>query len=102
METCAACGEGFGCGNVEGKTSCWCSELPAVMPVEGKGCLCPKCLKTEIARRVGDCLGCAHAKTLTTKSRSAIFLCLRSEKEPAFARYPALPTGGCRGREAKG
>ena len=26
-----------------------------------EGCLCPKCLKAEITRRVGDCFGCAQA-----------------------------------------
>ena len=81
METCVACGETFGCGNVEGKTSCWCADLPTVMPVTDEGCLCPKCLKTEIERRVGDCFGCAHAKTLKTKNGSAIFMCGRAEKE---------------------
>jgi len=102
METCAACGETFGCGNVEGKTSCWCADLPAVMPVSGDECLCPKCLKAEISRRVGDCLGCAHARTLKSKGGTAIFLCGRAEKEPAYARYPALPVAGCRGRAAQG
>ena len=98
METCADCGESFGCGNVEGTTSCWCSDLPAVMPVTGKGCLCPKCLKAEISRRVGDCFGCAHVKTLETKSKSAIFMCGRAEKEPSYPRYPALPLLNCPGR----
>lgn len=98
METCAACGESFGCGNEEKKASCWCSDLPAVMPVDGASCLCPKCLKAEIARRVGDCFGCAHSKTLKTKTGSAIFLCGRAEKEPSFARYPSLPMKVCSGR----
>ncbi|MDD5302862.1 MAG: cysteine-rich CWC family protein [Elusimicrobia bacterium] len=98
METCAACGEPFGCGNVEGKTSCWCSGLPAVMPVTGKGCLCPRCLKAEIASRVGDCFACSHSKTLKTKSGSAMFLCGRAEDEPSYARYPALPLLGGPGR----
>lgn len=97
MENCAACGETFGCGNVEGKASCWCSDLPAVMPVDGKGCLCPKCLKAEIALRIGGCLDCAHSKTLKTKSGSAIFLCGRAETEPSYARYPALPLLDCPG-----
>ena len=98
MEKCVACGETFGCGNVEGKTSCWCADLPAVMPVTDEGCLCPKCLRAEITRRVGDCLDCAHAKTLKTKSGSAIFMCGRAEKEPSYARYPALPLRDCPGR----
>src|SRR4051794_18358058 len=98
MESCSACGEKFGCGGAEGKSSCWCAELPAVLPVTGDGCLCPKCLKAELASRIGDCLGCAHARTLKTKSGSAIFLCGRAETEPSYARYPALPKRGCAGR----
>ena len=101
MEKCVACGESFGCGNVEGKTSCWCAELPAVMPLTDEGCLCPKCLKAEILRRVGDCLDCGHAKTLTTKSKSAIFMCGRADKEPSYARYPALPLRDCPGRSPR-
>ena len=98
MVSCVRCGVEFGCGNEEKKTSCWCADLPAVMPVTDEGCLCPKCLKAEISRRVGDCFGCSHAKTLKTKTGSAIFLCGRAEKEPSYARYPALPMSGCAGR----
>ncbi len=98
METCSECGESFGCGNVEGKTSCWCADLPAVMPVTDAGCLCPKCLKAEITRRVGDCFGCGHAKTLKSKSGNALFMCGYAEKDPSYARYPALPLLDCPGR----
>lgn len=100
MESCAACGETFGCGGAEGKSACWCAELPAVMPVSEAGCLCPPCLEAEIVRRVGDCLGCAHARTLKTKTGSAIFQCGRADKEPSYVRFPALPLKGCPGRSA--
>lgn len=95
------CGAVFGCGGAEGKTSCWCADIPPVMPVSDEGCLCPRCLKAEVLKRVGDCLDCAHAKTLKSKSGSAIFLCGRAEKEPAYQRYPALPTKSCPGRSPK-
>jgi hypothetical protein len=98
MGTCVVCGDCFGCGNEEKKAPCWCADLPAVMPVSDAGCLCPKCLKAEVTRRVGDCFGCSHSKTLKTKSGSAIFLCARAEKEPAYTRYPTLPLRGCPGR----
>ena len=101
MEKCIACGEEFGCGGAEGKSSCWCADLPTVMPVTDAGCLCPKCLKAEVTRRVGDCLDCTHAKTLKTKTGSAIFQCGRAEKEPTYARYPALPLRNCPGRARK-
>lgn len=68
------------------------------MPLSDAGCLCPSCLKAEIARRVGDCLGCAHAETLKTKTGAAIFLCGRAESDPSYEKYPRLPTAGCRGR----
>lgn len=97
MDKCVACGDSFGCGNAEGGGPCWCAGLPAVMPVTDEGCLCPKCLRAEVARRVGDCLECAHSRALTTKSGSAIFLCGRAESEPDYARYPALPLRGCPG-----
>jgi hypothetical protein len=98
VETCVRCRAEFGCG-AAGPGPCWCADLPAVMPLSDAGCLCPPCLKAEIARRVGDCLGCAHAKTLKTKTGSAIFLCGRSEKEPSrFEKYPRLPVADCPGR----
>ena len=60
-ETCSRCGASFGCGMGQG--SCWCAELPPLMPVPRSGeasadgdgdpasCLCPPCLREEIARR---------------------------------------------------
>lgn len=53
METCVRCGARFGCGRTEKKKTCWCAELPLVMPVpkEGNECLCPDCLKAEIVAR---------------------------------------------------
>lgn len=56
METCARCGKTFGCGMKDGASTCWCAELPPALPVpvEGEGaCLCPDCLKAEIARAAG-------------------------------------------------
>lgn len=100
METCARCKAEFGCGNVEGKTSCWCAELPPVMPL-GDACLCPKCLKEEIARRVGDCLDCAHARVLKTKTGSAIFQCGLADKDARYEKFPRLPAVACAGREDK-
>jgi hypothetical protein len=97
MEKCIRCGTEFGCGNIEGRGVCWCAELPPVMPVTDEGCLCPPCLKAEITARVGKCLDCAHAKTLKTKTGSAIFLCGRAESEPSYAKYPRLPMAVCAG-----
>lgn len=92
------CGAEFGCGMEAGQTACWCAELPPVMPVNAEGCLCPKCLRAEVTERVGDCFGCAHARTLTSKGGAAMFLCGLAEQDPVYAKYPRLPTRGCRGR----
>jgi hypothetical protein len=97
VETCARCKAQFGCGQAEGGGSCWCADLPPIMPVKGESCLCPSCLRAEVAARVGDCLGCAHARVLKSKSGGAIFLCGRAESEPAYPRYPRLPTRSCPG-----
>ena len=55
LKTCESCGAAFTCDIERGEKSCWCFELPKVMPVEeGKSCLCPACLKREIARRTAE------------------------------------------------
>lgn len=92
----------------EGKTSCWCAELPAVLPVpaEGEGaCLCPDCLREDVAKarlRLGQCLDCRHRKALRSKSGEDLVLCARASAEPAFPKYPRLPMSGCGGFERPG
>ena len=102
MERCERCGEDFSCGSKEGKASCWCAELPAVLPVPAPGakalCLCPKCLRAEAERLLGSCLGCQHSKAGTTKGGGAVFRCLRADTDPGYARYPRLPVKDCPGR----
>lgn len=100
-ERCARCGASFGCGMTEGKSSCWCADLPAVMPVpkEGEGaCLCPKCLQEDVARarlNWGQCLDCGHRRMLTTKGGGPIIHCTN----PALEKYPRLPVSRCAGFE---
>ncbi len=50
---CRGCGAEFGCGRAGGAERCWCADLPQVMPVPDPDadCLCPECLRKEIARR---------------------------------------------------
>lgn len=87
----------------EGKTSCWCAELPAVLPVpaEGEGtCLCPDCLRDDVAKarlRLGQCLDCAHRKPLRSKGGGDLVLCGLAAERPRFAKYPPLPMSGCAG-----
>jgi len=58
-QICPQCGTTFGCDIAQGKTHCWCMELPAI-PKDitaktaglSEGCLCPACLK-ELAQSVG-------------------------------------------------
>ncbi len=51
---CVRCGASFRCGNVAGDPTCWCAELPPVMPLDAAAtsCFCPACLREEVARRV--------------------------------------------------
>jgi hypothetical protein len=51
--SCPRCGAVFVCGNEAGAASCWCAELPPVLPVPGAGggCYCPACLREVIERQ---------------------------------------------------
>lgn len=52
MSTCARCSAPFGCAMADGSDApCWCTALPAVVPVPGldASCWCPQCLKQHIA-----------------------------------------------------
>ena len=50
---CPACGTEFDCGAKSGRETCWCFNLPNVMPVDSKqDCLCPQCLKKRIDEHV--------------------------------------------------
>jgi hypothetical protein len=51
MSTCTRCGAEFGCAMADGGAGpCWCTELPAAVPVPGEAaaCWCPACLKRHI------------------------------------------------------
>ncbi|WP_296951742.1 cysteine-rich CWC family protein [uncultured Massilia sp.] len=59
MSACARCGAAFGCAMADGGDGapCWCTRLPAVVPVPADGtaagCWCPACLEQHIALREG-------------------------------------------------
>lgn len=95
MKACVRCKAEFGCGADEGKKTCWCEELPAVMPVTDEGCLCPACLRQEVEARVGLCGSCGSAKVLATKTGAAIFQCQRSAVDASFPKFPPLPMKSC-------
>jgi uncharacterized protein len=44
-KVCEQCGSKFICEISAGKSTCWCFDLPRVMPViPSTDCLCPSCL----------------------------------------------------------
>ena len=47
----------------------------------------------------GLCADCRHAQRLASK-RSHFLRCRKSDEDPRFARYPALPVVACEGYEA--
>ena len=50
-KSCQRCGTTFTCDIARGEKRCWCFDLPNVLPVDPKkDCLCPDCLKKEIAQ----------------------------------------------------
>lgn len=48
---------------------------------------------------VGLCASCVQARRITSGKGSAFWYCRRSETDPAFPKYPALPVLSCRGYE---
>lgn len=52
-KVCEKCNTSFSCFN----EACWCSELPAIMPLdENRDCLCSSCLKEEVIDKIQDYL----------------------------------------------
>lgn len=54
-QVCPECGAEFRCGAVAGEATCWCFDLPNVIPLDQigddqqpAGCLCPECLQKRI------------------------------------------------------
>lgn len=52
-EACERCGATFECGMKAGVEHCWCADLPPIAPSAAfTSCLCPRCLRDEIAGRI--------------------------------------------------
>ena len=52
-KSCDNCNSAFECGAGSPQSVCWCSTLPGIEIIEeGKDCLCPDCLKKEIANKI--------------------------------------------------
>jgi hypothetical protein len=47
----------------------------------------------------GLCATCQYVKTTATKRGSVFYLCLRSQTDASFRKYPPLPVTQCRGYE---
>src|SRR5262245_62026382 len=45
----------------------------------------------------GLCATCQHVKSTATKRGSVFYLCLRSQTDASFRKYPPLPVLQCRG-----
>jgi hypothetical protein len=55
-----------------------------------------------LGSRVGLCLSCQHVDVITSSRESTFYRCRRSENDPSFRKYPALPVVACRGYERDG
>jgi hypothetical protein len=49
--------------------------------------------------RAGLCATCRHLKRNRNDRGSVFYYCRRSETDPSFPKYPALPVLRCRGHE---
>ena len=50
----------------------------------------------------GLCATCQYVKSTATKRGSVFYLCLRSQTDASFRKYPPLPVTQCRGYEPQG
>ncbi len=48
----------------------------------------------------GLCADCLHSRQISSRRGSAFWLCRKSESDPAFPKYPALPVLRCAGYES--
>ena len=46
---------------------------------------------------IGLCASCAHAETIQSSKGSVFTMCLLSQTDPSFPRYPRLPVLKCDG-----
>lgn len=106
--SCLKCGSPVDCGLAQGRKTCWCAELPAVMSLTGnpKDCLCRDCLEAEVSARItvekkraGLCADCRSARRVRTKGGVLLYLCERSTADPYFPKYPRLPMEECPSHE---
>lgn len=49
--------------------------------------------------RVGLCQSCQHTRRIVSAKGSAFWMCLRSQEDPRFRKYPPLPVLRCSGYE---
>ena len=49
----------------------------------------------------GLCATCQHVKPTITKRGSVFYLCLRSQTDVSFQKYPSLPVLQCGGYEPR-
>ncbi len=92
IKKCSRCGVDFKCGPEDGKTGCWCEDLPHVLPFTGEDCACPACAGAEASRRVS--LAALHAPKegppRVKAVREKIVLSWSGGKDSALAAYHLL------------
>jgi len=49
----------------------------------------------------GLCATCQHMKRTVTKRDSVFYLCLRSQTDASYRKYPPLPVVQCQGYESQ-
>jgi hypothetical protein len=57
LSTCPICGAQFTCNAKARNRTCWCVNLPRIMPVPVDGkteCLCPDCLEKAVEAQMKD------------------------------------------------
>jgi hypothetical protein len=53
------------------------------------------------ASRVGLCASCVHSRVIESRRGSRFYLCLMSETDARFRKYPQLPVSLCAGHAVR-
>lgn len=55
--------------------------------------------RPDAERRAGLCASCRCARVARNRRGNEFWRCLRSDRDPRFARYPATPVRRCAGHD---
>ena len=67
---CSICHVSFECAGTTSESNCWCSDYPAIMPLDfSLDCQCPSCLQKSIINSIEDFCSSEDIEALVAKAK---------------------------------